>query len=46
MINDFMSDPHTKKPKVETMMEVRIQKIPINLSFDELAMNSTISKEC
>ena len=38
MIDDYMSDPYTKKPKVETIinMEVGVKTIPIKLPISKL----------
>lgn len=45
MIDDYMADPYTKKPKVETIMEVNIQNIPINLPLDRI-MNTPMKNDC
>lgn len=45
MIDDYMTDPYTKKPKVETIMEVNIQSIPVNLPLDTI-MNNPIKNDC
>ncbi|MBI4015061.1 MAG: hypothetical protein HY365_03865 [Candidatus Aenigmarchaeota archaeon] len=42
MIDDYMSDPYTKKPKIETMTHVNIQTVPIDLPVDNVAVNSSV----
>ncbi|MBS3055896.1 MAG: hypothetical protein J4473_00525 [Candidatus Aenigmarchaeota archaeon] len=46
MIDDYMSDPCTKKPNIETIIQVKTQNIPINLPIDKIPINTPISKEC
>lgn len=46
MIDDYMSDPYTKKPKVETILQVEVKTIPINLPIDKFAQNNKIVKVC
>jgi predicted RNase H-like HicB family nuclease len=39
MIDDYMTDPHTKKPTIETILQVSIREIPIELPLDTLLVS-------
>ena len=45
MTDDYMADPYTKKPKIETMMHVNIQTVPIDLHIGKVAVNGPVKTD-